>query len=121
LPLAYLRVEKPVFRFPTTHAGSFGNRIKTIPCVDIPGEAAGDNLVTIMINLGRIIVFAVQLTWANCILAHLLHHLLQREGQSNIFWDLNTGTGNIFPKNKNIFPVMGINYLILLLHGIKEN
>jgi len=94
-------------------------RFKSISCADIPGEAAGDNLVTIMSSLERIIVFAIQLIQINCILARLLHRLMIKEKKSNVFWDLIPIIENIFPNNENTFSVMGVNNLLLLLHSIE--
>jgi hypothetical protein len=94
-------------------------RFKSISCADIPGEAAGNNLVTIMSSLERIIVFGVQLTQLNCNLARLLHWLLIKEKGSKIFWDLIPINENIFPNDENMFSVMGMNNLLLLLHSIE--
>ena len=96
-------------------------RFKFISSADIPGEAAGDNLVTIMSSLERIIVFAVQLTQLNCILARLLHRLMIKVKKSNVFWDLIPIIENKSPLFGNIFSIMGINNLLLLLHSIEED
>ena len=62
---------------------------------------------------------AVQLTQLNCILAHLLHQVLQKEKKSNSIWDLNPISENIFPDNENLFSIMGTNGLLLLLYNIE--
>lgn len=60
-------------------------RFKSISCADIPGETAGDNLVTIMSSLERIIVFAVQLTQLDCMLARLkLKFLVPRNANKRV-------------------------------------
>lgn len=108
------------FQVPHRHTPCLlATRFKSISCADIPGEAAGDNLVTIMSSLERIIVFAVQLAQLNCILARLLHRLLIKEKKSIKYWDLIPITENIFPNNENIFSVMGMNNPLLLLHSIE--
>ena len=95
-------------------------RFEAISRADILDEATGGSLVIIMISLGQIIVFAVQLTQFNCILARLLHRLMIKEKKSNVFWDLIPIIENIFPINGNAFSITG-NNLLLLLHSTEEN
>jgi hypothetical protein len=74
-----------------------------------------------MSSLERIIVFAVQLTQLDCMLARLLHRIMIKEKKINEFWDLIPIIENIFPNNGNAFSVTGMNNLLLLLHSTEEN
>jgi len=61
-----------------------------------------------MISLGQIVVFAVQLTQGNNILAHLLLYPLLI-GSYTIIWDL-------IPNNENYFSLTGtINFYFIAL------
>ena len=94
---------------------------KSISCADISVEVAGYSLVTIMSSLERIIVFGVQLTQLNCILARLLHRLKVKVKKSKVTWDIIPIIENIFPNNENVFSITGTNNLPYLLHSIEED